>query len=138
MTVTPYKVRISQDTIDDLRNRLINTRWPDEIPGTEWDYGANLGYMKELVDYWINTYDWRKEEAALNSFNHFRSTIEGIGIHFIHERGHGPNPIPIIITHGWPGSVFELTKLIRMLSDPGSNGGDPSDAFDAFDSIDSR
>ena len=130
MDVQPYKINISDQTLQDLKDRLSRTRWPDEIPGSEWDYGANLSYMKEFVEYWRDSYDWRAQERALNAFSNYRANLDGLGIHFIHERGKGPNPMPIVVTHGWPGSVFEMSKLIPLLSDPGSHGGDPADAFD--------
>ena len=96
------------------------------FPGAEWDYGSNLDYIKELVGYWRNGYDWRKAEAGLNAFANFYTTIEGQGIHFIHEKGKGPNPMPVIVTHGWPGTIYEMHKIIPMLTDPASHGGDPA------------
>lgn len=130
MRVEPFKINIPQATLDDLQERLARTRWPDEAEGAGWDYGTNLGYMKELAAYWQNGYDWRKHEADLNKFAHFRAQIEGTGVHFIHERGKGPNPTPIILTHGWPDSIYRFQKLIPMLTDPASFGGDPNTSFD--------
>ncbi|GAC1353786.1 MAG: epoxide hydrolase [Ktedonobacteraceae bacterium] len=130
MSIQPFKVDIPQATLDDLRERLGRTRWPDEIEGADWDYGTNLGYLKELTNYWQHTFDWRKQEAMFNRFAHFRAEVDGLGIHFIHERGKGPNPTPIILTHGWPGSFFEMLKIIPMLTDPESYGGKAEDAFD--------
>jgi pimeloyl-ACP methyl ester carboxylesterase len=130
MEVRPFEIAIEQSVLDDLKERLDRTRWPDEIPATEWDYGSNLGYMKELVDYWRTDFDWRAQEKKLNEFHHFKSEVEGLDIHFIHERGVGPNPVPLVITHGWPSTFFEMTKIIPLLTDPGSHGGDPADAFD--------
>jgi len=130
MTVQPFIIDIDEKTLTDLRERLARTRWPDEIPGAGWDYGSNLAYIKELVEYWRTGYDWRAQETTLNSLAHFQTTVDGQGIHFIHERGKGPNPMPIIVTHGWPSTFFELTKIIPLLSDPASYGGDPSDSFD--------
>ena len=103
---------------------------PTRIPGSGWDYGANLSHMKELMEYWRTGFDWRAQEKVLNSYSHFRANVDGLGIHFIHERGKGPNPMPLIITHGWPGSVFEELKIIPLLTDPASHGGDPADSFD--------
>ena len=130
MEVQPFKIHVPDAVLEDLRERLAHTRWPDEIPGGNWDYGANMAYMKELVEYWRTEYDWRAQEEALNTFPQFRANVDGIGIHFIHERGRGPNPMPIIITHGWPKSVFEMYKIIPLLADPGGHGGDPADSFD--------
>ena len=130
MQPEPFSVHIDDEVLDDLRNRLAATRWPNELPGTGWDYGSNLDYMKELVDYWRNEFDWRAQEALINSFSHYKTNVEGLGIHFIHERGNGPNPMPLVITHGWPGTFFEMYKLIPLLTDPASHGGDPADSFD--------
>ena len=130
MTVQPYKIEIPDSVLDDLKSRLERTRWPDELPGTGWDYGSNLDYVKELVEYWRTKFDWHAQEKLINSFSHFKSEVDGLNIHFIHEKGKGPNPMPLVITHGWPGTFFEMYKVIPMLSDPASHGGDPADAFD--------
>ena len=130
MKVRPFTIAVENSVLDDLRQRLADTRWPDEIPNTGWDYGSNLTYIKELVDYWRTDFDWRAQEAKLNAFNHFKSEVDGLDIHFIHEKGKGPNPIPLIITHGWPSGFFEMTKIIPLLADPASYGGDAADSFD--------
>ena len=130
MKVRPFTIAVENSVLDDLRQRLADTRWPDEIPNTGWDYGSNLTYIKELVDYWRTDFDWRAQEAELNAFNHFKSEVDGLDIHFIHEKGKGPNPIPLIITHGWPSCFFEMTKIIPLLADPASHGGDAADSFD--------
>ena len=130
MVVQPYKIEIPDSVLDDLKARLERTRWPDELPGTGWDYGSNLDYVKELVEYWRTKFDWHAQEKLINSFSHFKSEVDGLNIHFIHEKGKGPNPMPLVITHGWPGTFFEMYKVIPMLSDPASHGGDPADAFD--------
>lgn len=130
MKVEPFRIQIPSGAIDDLRQRLTRTRWPDAIPGTGWEYGADLDYMKQLVDYWLTKFDWRQQEAGLNRFRHFRAEVDGLGVHFIHEMGKGPKPLPIVITHGWPGSFAEMTKIIPLLTDPAAHGGDPADAFD--------
>ena len=132
MAVTPFEVQVPDEVLDDLKDRLGRTRWPGEIPGAGWDYGSNLDYIKELVEYWRTGFDWRAQEAYLNSFPQFRTQVDGMGIHFYHVKGNGPNPIPIIITHGWPSSIFEILKLIPLLSDPGAHGGDAADAFDVI------
>src|SRR5690242_21846760 len=100
----PFQIAIAQDTLDDLAARLDRTRWPDALPGAGWDYGIDLDYLRGLADYWRDGFEWRAQEIALNRFAHFRAAIDGFGIHFIHERGQGPNPIPILILHGWPSS----------------------------------
>jgi pimeloyl-ACP methyl ester carboxylesterase len=130
MDVRPFTIAVEDSVLDDLRERLADTRWPDEIPNSGWDYGSNLAYIKELVEYWRTDFDWRAQEAKLNEFNHFKSEVDGLDIHFIHEKGKGPNPIPLIITHGWPSCFFEMTKIIPLLADPASHGGDAADSFD--------
>ena len=130
MAVQPYKIEIPDSVLDDLKSRLERTRWPDELPDTGWDYGSNLDYVRELVEYWRTKFDWHAQEKLINSFSHFKSKVDGLNIHFIHEKGKGPNPMPLVITHGWPGTFFEMYKVIPMLSDPASHGGDPADAFD--------
>ncbi len=130
MEVQPFKIAISDQVLDDLKQRLANTRWPDESLDSGWDYGSNLAYVKELVEYWRSNFDWRAQEKRLNEFNHFKTGVEGLNIHFIHERGTGPNPMPLVITHGWPSTFFEMSKIVPLLADPGSHGGDPEDSFD--------
>lgn len=132
MRVQPFEINIPQPILDDLQERLANTRWTDDVEGAGWDYGANLSYMKELVDYWQHKYDWRKQEAELNKFAQFKAEIGGKEISFIHERGKGRNPIPIILFHGWPDSICRYLKLIPMLTDPAKYGGDPNDSFDVI------
>lgn len=132
MAIKPYQINVPQTVLSDLLERLKDTRWPDEVKGSGWSMGTNLDYMRELTDYWQHQYDWRKQEAKLNEFKQFKAEVDGLGIHFIHERGQGPNPIPIVITHGWPGSFFEICKLIPLLTDPASYGGDPADSFDVI------
>jgi len=130
MDVRPFVVDVPQAALDDLRARLGRTRWPDEVEGAGWDYGANLSYLKEVVEYWRLGFDWRRQERLMNGLPHFRANIDGLGIHFIHARGRGPAPLPILVTHGWPSSFVEMLALIPLLADPGAHGGDPADAFD--------
>ena len=135
MNSTPRKtetfhVEVPEAMLDDLRDRLIQTRWVGEIEGSDWDYGANLSYVKELCEYWKTTYDWRKHEAKINSFNNLTTDISDLKIHFIWEKGKGPNPIPLVITHGWPSTFAEMLDVIPMLTDPATHGGDPKDSFD--------
>jgi len=128
--VSEFKINVAPEVLSDLRQRLKNTRWPSQVAGTKWDAGTDLDYLKELVAYWLDTYDWRKHETALNRFAHFKTAVDGTGIHFIHERGKGPNPFPLILTHGYPDSFYRFAKLIPLLTDPESFGGRAEDAFD--------
>ena len=132
MNIQPFKIAIPQSTLHDLRERLARTRWPDEVEGAGWSYGTNLDYLKSLVAYWQHEYDWRKQEATLNRYAQFRTDLNGLSIHFIHERGKGPNPLPIILTHGWPDSFYRMHKIIPMLTDPESFGGNAADSFDVI------
>jgi len=128
--VKPFRIDVPEAVLEDLRTRLLRTRWPGEIAGGGWTYGTNLDYMKELVRYWLEQYDWRAQEAALNRFPQFTALVDGLEIHFIHVRGTGPKPLPLIISHGWPGSILEMMEVIGPLADPAAYGGDPADAFD--------
>ena len=132
MPIQSFQINIPQTILDDLWMRLSRTRWTDEIEGAGWDYGANLGYLKTLVAYWRSQFNWSAQEAALNRFAQFIAEIDGFGIHFIHERGRGPNPMPIVITHGWPSSISEMLKIIPPLTDPARHGADPTDSFDVI------
>lgn len=127
--IRPFKVRVPQSVLDDLKTRLARTRFPDEINGAGWDYGANLEYMKDLVNYWRNEFNWREQERRLNEFDHYITNIDGLDIHFIHQRSPVPDATPLIITHGWPGSIVEFIKIIGPLTDPAAHGGDPAQAF---------
>jgi pimeloyl-ACP methyl ester carboxylesterase len=129
MTIQPFTIAIPQADLDDLRDRLARTRWPNELPGVGWSRGVPLGYLKELAEYWRAGYDWRKWEAKLNEFPQFITEIDGQTIYFLHVRSPEPNALPLIITHGWPGSIVEFLKVIGPLSDPRAHGGDPADAF---------
>ena len=126
----PFEIAIGDEVLDDLRQRLGQTRWPDEMPGVGWDYGSNLDYIKDLCEYWRTDFDWRAQEKKLNAFNHYKSEVDGLSIHFILEKGTGPYPMPLVITHGWPSTFFEMSKIIPLLADPGSHGGAPADSFD--------
>lgn len=130
MSMKSFKVEITQETLEGLRERLANTRWTDEVEGADWDYGTNLDYLKKLVQYWQDEFDWRKQEEIINRFAHFRADIDGFGLHFIHERGKGENPLPLILTHGYPDSFLRFSKIIPMLTDPEAHGSDPADSFD--------
>jgi microsomal epoxide hydrolase len=125
-----FHVAISQDVIDRIITRVRHARWPDELDGEPWQYGVDWHYMKELADYWTTRFDWRKSEAKLNAFPQFKARVEDFDIHFYHVRGRGPRPFPIILTHGWPGSVVEFLDVIGPLTEPAKFGGSPEDAFD--------
>ena len=132
MSIIPFTINVPDNVLEDLQKRLELTRWPDEIPGSSWDYGTNLDYLKELVTYWQNGYDWKAQERKLNELKHFTSEVKGLNIHFVHEKSENPNAMPIVITHGWPSTFFEMHKIIPRLTDPASYGGDPSDSFDVI------
>jgi epoxide hydrolase len=123
------RIEIPQADLDDLRRRIANTRWPDEIPGLGWDRGVPLEYLKELADYWRNEYDWRAAEARLNEFPNFVTEIDGTDVHFMHIRSVEAGALPLIMTHGWPGTVAEFLEVIEPLTNPVRHGGDPADAF---------
>lgn len=127
--VTPYKIEVAQSALDDLKNRIKNTRWPDELPDAGWDYGVPVHYIKGLADYWQNKYDWRKWEKKLNQYPQFTTEIDGQKIHFFHIQSPEPNAMPLILTHGWPGSVVEYLSVIDLLTNPTAHGGKSSDAF---------
>jgi pimeloyl-ACP methyl ester carboxylesterase len=128
--VEEFTIHVPAEVLSDLQQRLKNTRWSYQIEGTHWDAGTDAAYLKDLMQYWQTGYDWRKHEQALNGFSNFKSIVDGIGIHFIHERGKGPHPFPLILTHGYPDSFYRFVKLIPMLTDPQSYGGRAEDAFD--------
>ncbi len=132
MRTTPFRIHVPQEAIDDLHERLRRTRWPDEIASAEWDYGTKLSYLQELVAYWKDEFDWTAQEVRLNKLHHYEVDVDGIRIHYIHERGAGVNPFPLILTHGWPGSFVEMEKIITLLIHPGDCGGAPSDSFDVI------
>lgn len=127
--IVPYKIHVPDEVLSDLKERLTRTRFPDEIEGSGWEYGADLGYMKELVTYWRDRFDWRKQERLLNSFDQYKTIIDGLEIHFIHQRSPNPNALPIVITQGFPSSISEFVKVIGPLTDPVRYGGRASDAF---------
>jgi pimeloyl-ACP methyl ester carboxylesterase len=128
-TIRPFRIDIAQADLDDLRQRLQRTRWPDELPGVGWTRGVPLGYLKELAAYWADGYDWRKQEARLNQYPQFTTTIDGANIHFLHVRSPEPDALPLVLTHGWPGSIVEFLNVIGPLTDPPAHGGEAADAF---------
>jgi len=131
MTAEPFTIDIPDEALVDLRERLQRTRWPTEFrPEAGWEYGTNLAYMQELCAYWRDGYDWRAQEAHLNRLDHFKREVDGFNLHYVHAKGKGPNPMPLVITHGWPSTFYDFDKIIERLADPGAHGGDPADAFD--------
>jgi pimeloyl-ACP methyl ester carboxylesterase len=128
--IRPFRIDVPQADLDDLRDRLERTRWPDELPGVGWNYGVPLAYLRELADYWRTGYDWRAQEARLNAIPQFTTAIDGQQIHFLHVRSPEPDALALVLTHGWPGSVAEFLDVIGPLSDPRAHGGEPADAFD--------
>src|SRR6266536_6023814 len=129
MQIVPFTIRVLDEVLSDLRTRIRNTRWPDQAPGTAWAQGTDLGYLKRLLSYWANGFDWRAQERRLNTFKHFRAELGAIHVHFVHERAREGNGIPLILTHGWPSSFAEYLPLVPLLTDPGAHGID-GPAFD--------
>jgi pimeloyl-ACP methyl ester carboxylesterase len=127
--VHPFRLDFPQSDLDDLHQRLDRTRWPDELPGVGWSYGVPRDYLRELVRYWRHVYDWRAAEARLNAWPQFTTEIDGARVHFAHIRSPEPDATPLIITHGWPGSIVEFSDVVGPLTDPRAHGGDPADAF---------
>jgi microsomal epoxide hydrolase len=125
----PFRVDIPQSSLDDLRFRLARTRVPAQLPGTGWERGVPAGYLEELLEYWRTGYDWRAAEAELNRFPQFVTEIDGTDVHFLHVRSPEPDAVPLLMTHGWPGSVAEFLDVVGPLTDPRAHGGDPADAF---------
>jgi len=128
-SITPFEIVVPDAAINDLKTRLQNTRLPDQISETTWEYGTDKTYLTELIDYWENEFDWREQERTLNEFDHFKTEIDEIEMHFIHQRSEHPDAIPLMIVHGWPGSISEFSKIIDPLIDPVAYGGSASDAF---------
>lgn len=130
MTITPFTIAISDAALSDLQQRLSTTRWLDAMPNSGWNEGCDADFLKRIVTYWRDGFDWRAQEKRLNALGQFMTEVDGQSVHFIHRRGTGPAPMPLILTHGWPGSFVEMAAIIPLLADPGSHGGDPQDAFD--------
>ena len=127
--ITPFSIHVPDQDIADLKQRLAMTRLPDQIPGVGWDYGTDTEYLRELLDYWATDFDWRAQEQALNEFDQFVTEVDGVQLHFIHQRSPHPNATPLLITHGWPGSFVEFKKIIGPLTNPELYGGRAEDAF---------
>ena len=129
MSPRPFTLHLPEEAIADLRERLARTRFADQTPGPPWAYGTDVAYLRELVGYWQSGFDWRAQEARLNAFPQYTVPLHGIELHYLHVPGQGPAPCPLLLAHGWPGSVFEFLELIPRLADPARFGGDPFDAF---------
>ena len=125
----PFRVDVPDQVLTDLHERLDRVRWADQIPGSTWEYGTDSTYLRDLVIYWRHGYDWRAQEARINELDHFTVPLAGIDVHFVHAPGVGPDPMPLLLCHGWPGSFWEFHRILPLLTDPGRRGGDPADAF---------
>ncbi|MET7925349.1 epoxide hydrolase, partial [Streptomyces sp. NPDC005349] len=128
----PTPVHVPDAVLEDLRRRLDMTRWPDDVGNGDWFYGVDRGYLQELAEYWLHSYDWRKAEAAINAYEHYQVRVDGVPVHFMRRPGAGPNPTPLILTHGWPWTFWHWSKVVDPLADPAAFGGDPADAFDVI------
>ena len=129
-SVKPFRIQVEASVLEDLRARLQRTRWPDEFDNDDWRYGSNRSFLRTLVAYWATAYDWRAQETVLNRWSHFIADVDGQPIHFVHVRGGGPRPLPILVTHGWPSTFTELLPLADRLAHPDRFGADPRDNFD--------
>ena len=130
MKIRPFEISVPERDVRDLQRRLEAVRWIDTVDGSGWGYGSDLDFMRDLIEHWRTRFDWRAQEAGLNKFDHFMGTVEGHDIHFVQAKGNGPDPMPLLLSHGWPGSFFEMHELIPLLTDPAAHGGDETDAFD--------
>jgi hypothetical protein len=128
-TISPFRIEIPERDLSELHDRLARTRWPDELPDAGWDYGVPLQTVQDLAAQWQSAFDWRAWEARLNALPQYTTVIDGQLIHFLHIESPEPNAIPLVLTHGWPGSVLEFLDVIGPLSDPAAHGGDLADAF---------
>src|SRR6266567_4280323 len=115
MVHAPFQIQVAEEVLIDLRQRLARTRWPDSLPDAGWDYGTNLSYLRQLVDYWLESYDWRAQERFLNAFPQFTTEIDGIHLHFLHVKGKGTHPIPLLISHGWTGGSTSRERSVALL-----------------------
>lgn len=125
-----FSIDIAQPVLDDLRRRLRDTRWPADLDNDDWRYGVNAEQLRALAAFWADGFDWRAAEARINRFDHYKVAIQGHPIHFMHVPGRGPAPIPLILSHGWPWTFWDMHRIAGPLADPGAHGGDPADAFD--------
>ena len=131
-SIEPFEVNVDDEELDDLRLRLRNARWPPDSPGEPWSYGTDRTYLEELIAYWGGEYDWRAHERELNSCDHYMTTVDGQQLHFVHQKSRGNSSLPLVLTHGWPGTVWEMLPSVKALSDPVAHGGEESEAFDVI------
>jgi hypothetical protein len=130
MAIENFNINVSRELLNDLSTRLKNSKWPTGRDSSLWEYGTNKGYLKDFVVYWIEEYDWKTQEKQLNNYPQYKCTVDDVSIHFFHIKGKGENPIPIILTHGWPDSFIRYQKVIPILTDPARFGRNPNDSFD--------
>jgi pimeloyl-ACP methyl ester carboxylesterase len=130
MRPAPFEIAVPDAELDDLRSRLAHTRWADDLGNADWRYGVERAWLEEMVRYWHDHYDWRATERKINQLGNFKVTIDGVPLHFVHVRGKGKNPMPLLLLHGWPWTFMDFHALVGPLSDPAAHGGDPSDSFD--------
>jgi pimeloyl-ACP methyl ester carboxylesterase len=131
-SLEPSPIHVSDELLADLQIRLKSTRWPLDAGNDDWFYGVSRNYLEELIDYWINQFDWRKSENAINAYEHYKIDVDGVPVHFMRKPGIGPNPMPLILSHGWPWTFWHWSKVIDPLADPSAFGGDPAEAFDVI------
>src|SRR3954470_13974551 len=132
MKTTPFRIEVKDAVLADLRDRLARTRWPEEPEGAGWSMGTDNAFMKRLAQHWLTKYDWRAQEAALNAHPQFIADVDGTAIHYVHVRGKGPNPTPLLLIHSFPDSFYRFHKTVALLTDPGAHGGDPARSFDVI------
>ena len=128
--VQPFTINIADEVLEDMYDRLRRTRFPEDYANDDWEYGFNTDYLRELVAYWIDEFDWREQERQMNELSHYRMDWDGLPLHFIHEKGKGSDPMPLLLHHGWPWTFWDLKRVIGPLTDPAAHGGDPGDSFD--------
>ncbi|MGH9176508.1 MAG: epoxide hydrolase family protein, partial [Vicinamibacterales bacterium] len=132
MIARPFTIDVSQPELDDLHRRLEFTRWPDAMDDAGWDYGTDRAWLRNLVTWWRDRYDWRAEERRLNEYPHFTAVIDDVRLHFIHRRGSGPDPVLLLLLHGWPSSFVQMLDILPLLADPAADGASPDDSFDVI------
>lgn len=132
MTPERFEIAVPDEQLDDLRRRLRHTRWAPDMENGDWSYGVEAGYLRDLAGYWAEGFDWRAQERAINAFDHYRVTIDGVPIHYLRKAAVGPRPIPLVLTHGWPWTFWDYRDVIGPLADPAAHGGDPADAFEVI------
>ncbi len=129
-SIVPFEIDVPEETLENIKARVAAFPWHEMPDDGGWEYGTNLDYMKEFCDYWVNEFDWRRQEVRINSYSHFKAPVDGIDLHYILEKGSGPNPKPLIISHGWPGTIVEFLDFIDLLAHPEKHGGSEEDSFD--------